>query len=99
MNGFAVGSGVMTATIPRDCGLSTQTESVKPWAGGASRPSCSNTTGTMWNWTSGAGSGVAGACEAAVLADVEVSGPWPCIHCERLASVRASFSETSSWQN
>src|ERR1700750_3410070 len=67
MNGLPVGSGVGTATIPRAAGLSTQADSVNPCAGGPSRPSCSKTTGTMWNCTSG---GFARTREAAGLAHV-----------------------------
>ena len=70
MNGLVVGSGETTATCPRLCGLSTQADSVKPCAGGGSRPSCSNIAETMWNWTSGAVEVVARAQEAAALGDV-----------------------------
>ena len=88
----------MTATIPRERGLSTQADSVKPCAGGASRPSCSNTTGTMWNWTSGAGRSPRVRAKPPFSPMLEVSGPWPCIHSARLASLSASLSELSSSQ-
>ena len=38
MNGLVVGSGETTATWPRLCGLTTQTDSVKPCAGGGQQP-------------------------------------------------------------
>ena len=56
ISGLVVGFGETVATCPREAGRSTQTERVKPWAGGGTSPSCSNIAGTMWNCTSGTGS-------------------------------------------
>ena len=98
MNGLVVGSGETTATWPRLCGLTTQTDSVKPCAGGGSSPSCSNIAATMWNWTSGAARSSRVRRKPPDSATLDDSGPPPCAHSARFSSVSASLRLTGSSQ-
>ena len=70
MNGLPVGSGVVTATIPRERGLSTQADSVNPCAGGAEQPLLLEHDRDHVELDVRRLQVAAGAREAAVLADV-----------------------------